>query len=250
MIKLSEIPTRPPESLDREKIEKQTKDLIDDLGHLQELLYAEKKHSLLVVFQGMDASGKDGAVRKVFEECHPLGLQVYSFKRPTEEEFAHDFLWRVHKQAPPKGKIGILNCSHYEDVVIQRVHRWIDEKRVDQRITSINAFEHLLTYDANTVIIKFYLHISKEQQEKELRERLHEKDKHWKHNDNDWRERDHWEEYLRCYEDVINRSEIPWTIIPVDERWYRDYLVAQKLVDVLKGLNMKYPDLPEDTLMR
>ena len=160
----------------------------------------------------MDASGKDGAASNVFKECHPSGINVYSFKKPTEEEFAHDFLWRVHKQAPAKGMIQIFNRSQYEDVLIQRVHKWIDEETVDRRIKAINAFEELLTFDNSTIIFKFYLHLSKEQQAIELRERIDEKEKHWKHNDNDWKEREHWEEYMRCYEDVINRSSIPWII--------------------------------------
>jgi len=245
-ISLHTISARPPKDADRDKLEKKTKDLVDDLGDLQEILHAQAKYGVLVLFQGMDASGKDGAVRKVFEECHPKGLQVTSFKKPTDEELAHDFLWRVHKHAPAKGMISIFNRSHYEDVLIQRVHQWIDEEQVDQRFASINAFERLLQYDANTVIIKFFLHISYEQQEKELKERLDEHDKHYKHNPGDWKEREHWNDYMRCYEDVLNRSEVPWTIVPVDERWYRDYIVAKTMVDTLKKLDLEYPGLPEE----
>lgn len=246
MIKLNEIPTDPPEHLDRDEIEKITKKLVDRLGELQEVLYAERKHAILVVLQGMDGSGKDGAVSNVFEECHPNGLAVYSFKKPSEEEFAHDFLWRVHKQVPAKGMIRIFNRSHYEDILIQRVHGWIDDKMVDRRIKAINAFENLLIFDNNTLIFKFYLHISYDQQKLELEERLNEYDKHWKHNESDWKEREHWDEYMRCYEDAINRSEVPWTIVPVDKRWYRNYVIAKTMVDAMEKLDMKYPPLERD----
>lgn len=170
---------------------------------------------------------------------------MVSFKKPTEEEFAHDFLWRVHKHTPAKGMIQIFVRSHYEDVLIQRVHNWIDEERVNKRIQAINAFEELLQFDNNTHIFKFYLHISKEQQEEELKERLNESDKYWKHNANDWKEREYWDDYMRCYEDVINRSTIPWTIVPVDQRWYRDYVISKTLVEALEKLDMKYPPLQE-----
>lgn len=240
---LNKISTKPSPDLDEKKIKKETRDLRERLGELQNVLYAQAKHSVLVIFQGMDASGKDGAVRKVFSECHPQGIQVVSFKKPTEEEFAHDFLWRVHKQTPAKGMIHIFNRSHYEDVLIQRVHNWIDEETVNRRFESINAFEKLLQYGANTTIFKFYLHLSYEQQELELRERLEEPDKFWKHNDNDWKERERWADYRKAYQDVLNRSEVPWYIVPVDERWYRDYVVAKTMVDQLEKLNMQYPPL-------
>jgi len=240
---LDQLPTGPAPELDRDDIEKRTKKLVDRLGELQEMLFAQKKYSVLVIFQGMDASGKDGAVRTVFEECHPQGLQVVSFKKPSEEEFAHDFLWRVHQQTPPKGMMHIFNRSHYEDVLIQRVHHWIDEERVDFRFEAINAFEKLLQREANTIIFKFYLHISYEQQEIELNERLEEADKHWKHNDNDWKEREKWNEYRKAYQDILNRSEVPWYVIPVDKRWYRNYLVAQTLVAELEKLDLAYPPL-------
>lgn len=243
---LNEIPTTPPTDLDRDKIEKKTKKLVDRLGELQNVLFAQQKYSVLIIFQGMDASGKDGAVRTVFEECHPQGLQVVSFKKPTEEEFGHDFLWRIHKHCPRKGMINIWNRSHYEDVLIQRVHGWIDEKKVDQRFEAINAFEKLLQFDANTIIFKFYLHISYEQQEIELKQRLEEHDKHWKHNDNDWREREHWDDYRAAYQDALDRSEVPWYVVPVDKRWYRNYVVAKTLVEELEKLDLEYPPLERE----
>ena len=246
MIKLADISTTAPAGLNEKELKKETKDLIDRLGKLHRLLRATGKYSVLVIFQGMDASGKDGVVRRVFEECHPGGLKSYSFKKPTEEEFAHDFLWRVHKQAPAKGMIQIFNRSHYEDVLIQRVHGWIDEATVDRRFKAINAFEELLAFDNNTIFFKFFMHISKDQQAIELQERIDEADKHWKHNDKDWDEREHWDEYMRCYEDVLSRSAIPWYIIPVDKRWYRDYLVAKTMVEELEKLALEYPPLESE----
>ncbi|MDX1666278.1 MAG: polyphosphate kinase [Saprospiraceae bacterium] len=246
MIELSKIPTTPPEELDRDQIEEKTEELEERLGDLQRVMYAEQKHSVLVVLQGMDASGKDGAVKNVFKECHPNGISTYSFKKPTEEEFAHDFLWRVHQQAPKKGMIKVFNRSHYEDILIQRVHGWINDERRTRRMESINAFEELLQYDGNTTIFKFYLHISFEQQKIELQQRIDEEDKHWKHNDNDWKEREHWDKYMNCYEYAINNSRIPWHIIPVDKRWYRNYLIAKTIVGELEKLDMQYPPLVSD----
>jgi len=244
MIKLSEIPTIPPPGVDEDKLKDKTEKLVEQLGELQKVMFAQKRHSALVIFQGMDASGKDGAVKHVFKECHAQGIQVYSFKKPTEEEFAHDFLWRVHKRVPERGMIQIFNRSHYEDILIQRVHGWIDDKRAEKRMKAINAFEELLAFDNHTVLFKFYLHLSYSQQEKELQERIDERDKNWKHNPNDWKEREHWEEYMRYYEYAINESSIPWTVVPVDERWYRDYIVAKTMVETLEKLNMEYPPLP------
>ena len=240
-MQLNSISTLPPKDLDKDDAKEQTKKWVDRIGELQNILFAQAKYSVLVIFQGMDASGKDGAVRKVFQECHPQGIKVKSFKKPTEEEFAHDFLWRVHKECPAKGMIQIFNRSHYEEVLIQRVHKWIDEDMVNKRFDSINAFEKLLQYGSNTVILKFYLHLSKDQQEIELQQRIDEHDKHWKHNAADWEEREHWDEYRVAYQDVIDRSEIPWHIVPVDKRWYRDYIVSKTLVEALEALDLKYP---------
>ncbi len=245
MIKLSDYDTRPPKDIDKGEIKDQTEAFAERLGDLHQLLLAEQKHAILVIFQGMDASGKDGAVKKVFRKCTHNNINVYSFKKPTEEEFAHDFLWRVHQRVPAKGNIQVFNRSHYEDVLIQRVHGWIDEERYKKRMNAINAFEDLLQFDNNTLIFKFYLHLSYEQQEKELQERIDEHDKNWKHNPNDWKEREHWSEYMQCYEDVLNQSVLPWTIVPVDERWYRDYIVAKTIVEGMEKLNMQYPKISE-----
>ena len=242
-IDLSKIATRAPEDLNKDEAIALTKERADRIAELHRQLVAEGKHSVLILLQGMDASGKDGAMRKVFGECTPFGLRAVSWKKPTDEEFAHDFLWRIHQQVPARGEMVIFNRSHYEDVLIQRVHGWIDEARVDRRIASINAFEKLLQYDNNTLILKFYLHLSKEQQEEELRERLNEPDKYYKHNDGDWEERERWDDYRAAYEDVLSRSEIAWHIVPVDQRWYRDYVMTDIVVKALEGLQMEWPAL-------
>ncbi|TNE47821.1 MAG: polyphosphate kinase [Bacteroidetes bacterium] len=244
MIRLSEISTTAPDGWKEKETEKKTKDLVDRLGDLQQRLYAEGKHSVMVVLQGMDASGKDGAVHKVFDACRITGMSLTAFKKPTEEEFAHDFLWRVHQVAPRKGMIAIFNRSHYEDILIQRVHGWIDAQRIEQRMNAINAFEELLAFDNNTHIFKFYLHISREEQEKQLRQRMEDPEKFWKHNPGDWKEREHWDAYMEAYEYAINNSSIPWYICPVDDRWYRDYFMAKTLVEGLGKIPMSMPPLP------
>ena len=245
MIKLSEISTRAPKGLVKADIENQTTEIAKEIARLQHIMYAQGKHSLLVVFQGMDSSGKDGSTRETFKYCSPSGVRAYAFKKPHDEEFAHDFLWRVHKQAPAKGMVQVFNRSHYEDVLIQRVHNWIDEKRVDVRINAINAFEQLLMHDNNTTILKFYMHLSRERQTEKLQERIDEPDKNWKHNPGDWEEAKHWDEYMKAYEDVINRSVIPWVIAPVDQRWYRNYFIATRVLETLQSLNLKLPGLPK-----
>ena len=246
MINLSEIPTRAPEGFTKTETKKETIKIAKKIGQLQRVMYAEKKHSLLVVFQGMDASGKDGATRKVFRDCSPTGINAFPFKKPTEEEMGHDFLWRVHQQVPRKGFIQVFNRSHYEDILIQRVHKWISEDRVNQRMEAINAFENLLLFDNNTAIMKFYMHISPERQKEKLQERIDDPTKNWKHNDNDWKEAELWDEYMKCYEDAINWSDIPWTVAPVDQRWYRDYFIATKVLEKLESFNMKLPTLPKN----
>ena len=243
MIILSNIPTLPPKHSDKKEIKEKTEGLVKRLGELQNMLQAQGKYGILVILQGMDGSGKDGATENVFKECHPTGMRAISFKKPSEEEFSHDFLWRVHKNTPPKGMIHIFNRSHYEDILIQRVHQWIDDEHAMKRMQAINAFETLLQFDANTLIFKFYLHISFDQQGKELQERIDSPEKNWKYNLNDWKERDFWAQYMHCYEYAINQSTIPWTIVPVDERWYRDYIIASTLVEQLEKLDIRYPAL-------
>ena len=238
---LSDISTTAPKGISKKDLKDKTKKQVKRLGELQNILYAEGKHSVLVIFQGMDGSGKDGAVRKVVQECTIAGLDLVSFKKPSEEEFAHDFLWRVHRWVPQKGMTTIFNRSHYEDILIQRVHEWIDLDRVKKRMAAINAFEDLLQADNNTLIFKFYMHISYEEQGIQLQQRLDDPTKYWKHNPGDWEERQHWDKYMEAYEFAINESHTPWHICPVDNRWYRDYFVSKTIVEALEKLDMKLP---------
>lgn len=241
MIKLSEISTRAPKGLDKKETKKETEKLVARLGELHNTMYAEGKYSMLIILQGMDGSGKDGAVRNVFRDCSIAGLDLVSYKKPTDEEFAHDFLWRVHKWVPQKGMTTIFNRSHYEDILIQRVHKWIDMNRVEKRMAAINAFEDLIQFDNNTLIFKFYMHISHEEQGIQLQERLDDPSKYWKHNDGDWEERKLWDSYMEAYEYAINKSTTPWHICPVDNRWYRDYFMAKTIVEKLETLDMRLP---------
>ncbi|HLO53883.1 MAG TPA: PPK2 family polyphosphate kinase [Saprospiraceae bacterium] len=242
-INLSKISTKAPSELNKKKIEAKTIDLVIKIGELQHKLYAEGKQSLLVILQGMDASGKDGTVKTVFADCNPSGIDVVAFKKPTEEEFAHDFLWRIHQKSPRKGNIMIFNRSHYEDILIQRVHKWISEDKAEKRMNAINAFEELLEFDANTKVLKFYMHISPEKQQEKLQERIDDTTKNWKHKAADWDENDHWNEYMRCYEYAINESVIPWHIAPADKRWYRNYFIAQVVLKTLEEMNPQLPIL-------
>lgn len=243
MIRLTDFPTRAPNEYKKEDIKRKTGHMAKRIGELQHILYAEKKHSLLVVLQGMDASGKDGATRKVFSYCTPTGINAFPFRKPTEEEFAHDFLWRIHKQAPSKGHIKVFIRSHYEDILIQRVHDWIDDAKVKERMDAINAWENTLQQDNNTTILKFYMHISPERQKEKLQERIDNPVKQWKHNDADWKEAELWAAYMKCYEYAIQNSQVPWIIAPVDQRWYRDYFIAGKVLEALESFNMKLPTL-------
>ncbi len=243
MIKLSQISASAPEGFHKKSIKKECDAMAKEIAYMCEQLYANKNHNILVVFQGMDSSGKDGCTEHAFKYCSPLWVSAKGFKKPTDEEFAHDFLWRVHKHAPQKGTIQVFVRSHYEDILIQRVHKWIDEGQVSMRMDAINAWEKLLVKDNNTTVVKFFLHLSKERQEEKLRERLERPEKFFKHNDGDWEEREHWDEYWRCYEDAMNRSEIPWTVVPADVRWNRNYVVIKKIHETLKSFNLEWPAL-------
>ncbi len=246
MAQINQLKTIPPDSVKKKDIIKKTSKMAKKIGELCRVLQADGQQSILVVLQGMDASGKDGVTREVFKYCSPSAVCAVGYKKPTPEEFAHDFLWRVHKHAPAKGSIKVFIRSHYEDVLIQRVHHWIDEERVDARFEAINAFENLLIKDNNTTVLKFFLHISPERQLEKLQERKEEPDKFFKHNPGDWEERKYWNEYMKCYQDVLDRSAIPWHIIPADARWYRNYMVAKEVLKTLEGFNLKYPPLKQD----
>jgi len=243
-VRLKDIVTRAPKDFDKKETKEKLETILLELDDLQNLLYAESKHSLLIVIQGMDASGKDGAVRNVFGKLNPQGVLVKSFKTPTAEELSHDFLWRVQAHAPAKGMIQIFNRSHYEDILITRVHKWCDDKTAKKRMDAINNFEKLLTEHNNTTILKFYLHISPEEQQLRLNERIKDPTKQWKYNENDFAEAKLWDDYMKMYEECFeNCNYIPWAIVPADQNWYKEYVIATALKDTLKKFNMQFPGL-------
>ncbi len=243
-MKLDKIDTRAPKDLDKETTKEKTKDILAELNELQNLLFAEGKHALLIVVQGMDASGKDGVVRNVFGSLNPQGVTVKSFKAPSPEELSHDFLWRIHMHAPPKGMIQIFNRSHYEDILITRVHKWCDDDTAFKRMKSINQFEDLLQQHNSTSILKFYLHISPEEQQERLNERIKDLTKQWKYNEIDFAEAKLWDTYMKMYEDCFEEcNNIPWIIVPADQNWYKEFLIASAVLDTLKSLNMQYPGI-------
>lgn len=242
-IKIEQLSTKPPEDWNEKKGKEETKEALKKIESLQNILMAEKQRSLLIILQGMDAAGKDSTVRKVLSVMNPIGMSVYAFKKPSELEMAHDFLWRVHQAAPSKGMVQIFNRSQYEDVLIQRVHKWIDEDTVTQRFKHINDFEQLLQNNG-TVILKFFLHISSEEQLKKLNERTINPEKYWKHNINDFQERKHWDTYMKCYEDILNYcNDVPWHVIPCDNKKYKEYLVAKTVSETLENMNLHFPPL-------
>ena len=247
MSMLSEISPKAPKEFDKKETKELTAKLVAELDELQNLLYAEGKHSVLIVLQGLDASGKDGVIRKVFGQMNPQGVRVQSFKAPTEEELAHDFLWRIHEHTPEKGMIQIFNRSHYEDVLITRVHKWCDDATAAKRFNAINNFEELLMLHNNTQVLKFYLHISQEEQEGRLKERVEDPTKLWKYNPKDKEEAKQWDKYMEMYEDVFaNCNVVPWVIVPADQNWYKEYIMAKTLVETLKSLSMSYPNLKKE----
>jgi PPK2 family polyphosphate:nucleotide phosphotransferase len=243
-IRLKDISTRAPEQLDKKEIKQKTAEILEELEELQNLLYAENRHSVLIIIQGMDGSGKDGLIRNALGSMNAQGVSVASFKAPTEEELAHDFLWRIHRNTPAKGMIQVFNRSHYEDILITRVHKWCDDKTALGRMAAINDFERLLQEHNQTHILKFYLHVSKEEQQARLKERINDPSKMWKYNENDFKEAKLWEIYMQMYEDCFNNCYYPpWIIVPADQNWYKEYIVASSLCQLLKGLDMHYPGL-------
>lgn len=243
-IKLSELSTRAPKDLDKKEIKEKTETYLKELDELQNLLYAEGKHSVLVVIQGMDGSGKDGVIRNVLGNMNPQGVTVQSYKAPTAEELSHDFLWRIHRHAPAKGMIQIFNRSHYEDILVTRVHKWCDDETATKRMKAINDFEKLLQEHNHTHILKFYLHISPEEQHERLSERMKDPAKMWKYNEKDFEEAKLWDVYMEMYEDCFNNCNEPeWTIVPADQNWYKEYIIASKLRDLLAGLGMQFPGM-------
>ena len=226
-----------------ERSQKMLQNLIARLDDLQYLLYASKKYSLLIVLQGIDGAGKDGTIRHVMSGVNPQGCRVTSFKAPSAEEAAHDFLWRIHNAVPDRGEIGIFNRSHYEDVLVVRVHKLVPESVWSRRYKQINHFERVLA-ENNVKILKFYLHISREEQKKRFQQRLEDRTKWWKLSPNDFQERRYWNDYIDAYEDVLRYCSTPWApwyIIPADKKWFRNLAVSNIVVKTLEDLNMKFP---------
>ena len=226
------------------KAEEHLAGLVAELQKLQEVLYAERKHKILVVLQAMDTGGKDGAIRHIFGPLNPQGVRVSSFKKPSQEEADHDFLWRIHPQAPGNGEIVIFNRSHYEDVLVVRVHNLVPEAVWSRRYAIINNFEEMLAA-AGTVILKFYLHIDLDEQKKRLQARIDDPSKHWKLSPSDLPERARWADYALAYQDVLAKTSTkraPWYIVPANHKWYRNVVIATALVDALKKLDMKHPE--------
>jgi PPK2 family polyphosphate:nucleotide phosphotransferase len=222
----------------------QTLDLTTQIAVCQEMLYAQHNHKLLIVLQGMDTSGKDGTIRVLFSQVNPMGLRGVTFKAPSADELAHDYLWRVHSQVPVKGEIALFNRSHYEDVLITRVQDLIDEKECKRRYAHINDFERMLA-ETGTVIVKIFLHISKDEQRKRLQERLDDPDKQWKFDENDLVQRKKWDAYMRAYERAIMATDAdhaPWYIIPADSKTHRNLLISTLLLEIMQGLKLSYPE--------
>ncbi len=229
--------------------------LRQQLDELQATLYAEHKHRVLIVFQAMDTGGKDGTIRAVFEGVNPQGVRVASFKAPTPIELDHDYLWRIHAQTPGRGEIVVFNRSHYEDVLVVRVHSLVPEEVWGKRYDQINAFEQTLAAEGTT-ILKFYLHISLEEQKERFIERLEDPAKRWKFNPADLDERKLWPDYMKAYEAVLSRTSTeyaPWYIVPANRNWYRNLVVSEIIVKTLESLKMKYPEFkgnPDEFLAR
>ncbi len=255
---LSSIQTDDDQGLDKKDARIHMRANLNQLDEFQERLFAESRQSLLLVLQAMDTGGKDSTIRRITKGLNPQGCRVYGFKAPSDEELSHDFLWRVHDHAPTNGHIVIFNRSHYEDVLIVRVHELAPRKLIDQRYQHINDFERMLA-DHKTRIIKIMLHISKDYQLQRLKRRLERPDKHWKFNPADLKERDRWDEYMDAYEIMLNRcssEHAPWFVIPAEQRWFRDTVISELLLDTFKDMDPQYPqrafdpsDYPSDELV-
>jgi PPK2 family polyphosphate:nucleotide phosphotransferase len=223
---------------------KYLRELTTQLRDLQELLYAEGKHRILMVLQATDSGGKDGVIRRVFRTVNPQGVKVSSFKAPSDSELAHDYLWRIHQETPARGEIRIFNRSHYEDVLVVRVRNLVPEEIWERRYQQINDFERMLA-EEGTTIVKFYLHISKAEQATRLQDRLDDPAKHWKFSPGDLADRKLWDTYQEAYEAMLSRTSTtwaPWYVVPSNSKWYRNLVIARHLVETLQGLGMRYPE--------
>ena len=247
-IKLDDFDPSDDAGLKREQAEKKTAEFVRELIELQELLYAVRRQSLLIVLQGRDTSGKDGVIRHVVGPLNSQSCSVSSFKVPTEEELAHDFQWRIHAHTPRLGDIKIFNRSHYEDVLVVRVHNLVSKEVWRSRYTHINEFERSLT-DSSTILLKFYLHISKQEQEERLLEREKDSTKAWKLSVGDWKEREFWDDYTKAYEDALNECSSrrrPWFIVPADKKWFRNLAIAEAISNALIPFKQKWLEQLEE----
>jgi PPK2 family polyphosphate:nucleotide phosphotransferase len=229
--------------IDKDSAKNKTKEMVKEIGYLQYQMYAQKKHSILIVLQGLDASGKDGLVKDLLEYCNPVGLSVYSFKKPTPDEYARDFLWRVHKQAPAKGILQVFIRSHYEDILVPAVEGFFPPDYVNERYDMINRFEKLLQHNG-TQILKFYMSVSREKQEERLNERITDPEKHWKHNDGDWETLKKRDLYLEVYQKIFEKCNfVPWEVIPSDKNWQKTYVASTLLLRTLRDMRLEWPML-------
>ncbi len=249
-VDLARLPTREDDGFGggKKTARKQLAELSRRLGELQARLYAEGRQALLIVLQGMDTAGKDGTIRHVFRAVNPQGVRVTSFKKPTALELAHDYLWRIHRHAPARGEIGIFNRSHYEDVLVVRVHELVPREVWARRYDHINAFEQRLS-DEGTRIVKFFLHLSKEEQKERLEARLANPEKHWKFNPADVAERKLWDAYTEAYRVMLERTSTaaaPWYAVPADRKWQRNLIVARVLVETLEAMDPRFPEVDFD----
>jgi PPK2 family polyphosphate:nucleotide phosphotransferase len=236
------------DGLDKEQTKAKTIKLCQRIGELQERLHANARHALIILFQGMDASGKDGAVKHVLDSVNPSGVETVNFKGPSAEEKAHDFLWRIHKAVPRYGNIGVFNRSHYEDVLVVRVLKLAPPPVWQKRFAQINHFEEFLAQN-NVIVLKFFLHISKDEQAQRLRERLADPSKNWKFSAEDLKMRARWGDFQQAYEDVLNRCSskvVPWHLVPANRKWYRDYVISKTVVETLEKLRLGWPKPIED----
>ncbi len=250
--KLSSFSTRGEDftKLNADELEFRTRRLGERLADLQEVIFAQSKHKILIVLQGMDTSGKDGTVKHVFGATNPQGVRVVSFKAPTELEQSHDYLWRIHKEIPGNGELTIFNRSHYEDYVVPRVHKTLPAPLVEDRLEDLRAFESMLVRE-NTILFKFFLHISRDEQSSRLQVRLENKNKHWKFSLSDLTERRYWKEYHEAYEKVIHfthNKHAPWMVIPADNKLIRNYIISKILVDRLESLKPKLPQFDANVI--
>lgn len=243
---LKKTPTRAGKGIIKKDIKTETLKILKKVHEYQRIMYAQGKHSILLVLQGIDASGKNSTVRKIFTGINPLGCRVYEFKKPTPIEAAHDFLWRIHRVTPPKWMIHIFNRSHYEDVLVPVVEGYINKEGLKKRYKQINNFERLLS-EQGTKVIKCYLHISHEKQKQKLMERISIPHKHWKHNDGDRDSRAKWDDYMEQYEKVFTEcNESPWHIVPSDQKWWKVYTIAKILLKEFEKMDLKWPELDSE----